>query len=253
MKNVLIADDEPHARAYLERLLSQRDDVHLVASLKNGQEVIDFCRTFSPDLVLLDIEMPGKTGLEAAKAVSKYHPNAIVLFTTAFDQYAIEAFEYAAIGYILKPFDEEELYKNIDRALSTWEVKQKANLNDRLHRLWDKMQERDRKYLSSFQLKSRGLEFEIEAEAVLYLASDSEYTQIHTLEKTHLKRQSLKNLESQLPQEFHRIHRSIILNSSHVISWKYQSNGTFAFEMKDGEVLTSSRSYKANIKEWVSQ
>lgn len=249
-KSVIIADDEPSAREYLERLLQNRSDIELKAKLRNGNEVIEFCRTLKPDIILLDIEMPGLDGMSVARKLSGSLTKSVLIFVTAYDQYAIEAFRQAAVGYLLKPFDEQELNEVLNRALRQLETLQKADFNKQIEALWDQMEKQSSTSIDFFEIKEKGLIKKVMIDELLYLESESEYVKLVTRKKTYIQRLSLKVLEDQLPNAFHRIHRTFILNDRHVVSWKY-SNESFSFTMTDDRVLRSSRSFNQSIKDWL--
>ena len=250
-RSVLIADDEPNAREYLLRILSSRNDLEILGGLKNGQEVIDFCKTLSPDIVILDIEMPGINGMQTAKYISKHYPSTVIVFITAFDQYAIDAFEYATIGYLLKPFGQTDLNRVLERAISQLNMIEKANFSDHMNSLWDKLERRDNKHITYFEIKEKGFIHSIEVSDILFIQSASEYVQLITSKKSFLQRLSIKMLADQLPSTFHRIHRTYIINEKYVSSWRYLSDGRFQFKMTNDQSIASSRSYKAKISEWI--
>lgn len=246
--SVLIADDEANARNYLSRLVERDERLHLLGTKTNGLEVMQFCKTLAPDILLLDIEMPGMNGLEAARKVMKTNPNCLIVFTTAYNEYAISAFELEAIGYLLKPFTNDDFGSVMDRSIKLLEVREKAKFNDQIERLWEKMRIPERVYLESLEIKDRGLVQSVRVEDIFYIKSSSEYAELVTASNSHLYRISLDMLSQQLPPYFHRIHRSYLINNQHVMKCQYQNNGTYDFRFPNDEVLTSSRSYQEAIR-----
>lgn len=251
-RSVLIADDEPNARQYMTQLIESRPDLKLVATLSNGQEVLDFCRTWMPDILLLDIEMPGVTGMEVARSLSRKMTQSIIIFSTAYDQYAIAAFEVAAVGYLLKPFSKAQFNEVMDRANDQLLTINKAHFSEKIQTVWDQLGQTSNTHLEAITIKEKGLIRTIKVEEIIYFESDSEYVKIHARQGTDLQRIALNVLTQQLPPAFHRIHRSIILNACCIVSHKYLSDNRFQFTMSNGAQLTSSRSYQPSINQWLT-
>ncbi|MFY0606773.1 MAG: response regulator transcription factor [Cyclobacteriaceae bacterium] len=249
---VLIVDDEPNAREYLKHLLSTQSSANLIGECSTGNEAIAFCETLQPDIIFLDIQMPGKNGLETAQRILSKGKASIIIFTTAFDQYAIQAFEVEALGYLLKPFSEDQFKKSLKRAMDICDAQKKSTYRDRIGSLVERIAKPSTHTIDEFIIYERGLETNVSIKEILYINSDSEYVTIHTISKKYLKRLSLKILERQLPKQFLRIHRSSIINMKMVKDWKYLNNGTYQFLFENGNVVTSSRSYGERIKEILS-
>ncbi len=253
IRSVLIADDEPNAREFLKRLIDSRDDLKLVGTLNNGQEVLNFCQTFMPDILILDIEMPGLNGIETARALSRKLSQSVIIFSTAYDQYAIDAFNVAAMGYLLKPFNKVQLDQVIDRAIFQLVTQDKAAFSEKIQKVWERLDKKPNVYLEEFHIKEKGLVRTVSTQDIIYLESDSEYVKLHTARSTYLHRAALSVLEHQLPPDFKRIHRSFILNIQAIESHKYLSDTRFEFLMKNQDKLTSSRSYRASINVWLTE
>lgn len=251
IRSVLIADDEPNAREYLARLIGKRSDLKLLVALSNGQEVINYCKTLMPDILILDIEMPGLNGLEVARALTRNPVNSVIIFSTAYDQYAIEAFDVAAIGYLLKPFSESQLKSSIDRGIKQLNTQNRAKFSEKIQQVWEKLEQESNTDLHEIEIKEKGLIRRIKTEDVLLLVADSEYVKLKTFDYTYLHRVALSIMEQQLPAEFRRIHRSIIINTRFVISHKYLGNSCFEFTMTNQIKISSSRSYRQSINEWL--
>lgn len=249
--SVLIADDEPHARDYLVRLVKEETALALIGQCASGNEVLAFCKTLTPDILLLDIQMPGLNGIDTAHQLMQSEARPIIIFTTAFDQYAIDAFNVAALAYLLKPFSKADFQKTLERALSQLAQRDKVQFSERINRLWERYRKPPAHYIEGLTVKVKGLDKNLPVQDIIYLQSDSEYAAIHTLEGKYLQRLALKILEDQLPPGFKRIHRSVILNTEMIESWQYLQNNTFRFLMKNGEQLTSSRTYKKTIEGWL--
>lgn len=251
--SVLIADDEVNARNYLMRLVESIDEFHFLDAVSNGLEILKYCKTLMPDVVMLDIEMPGLNGIETARKIMKSNPQCLIIFTTAYNKYAISAFEVEAIGYLLKPFSSNDFKKVAYRVIQILKTRDRANFNDQIERLWEKMQEPRPIYLETIDIKNRGLITKVRMDDVQFIRSDSEYLTFHTSSQSHLYRASLEELAKQLPKNFHRIHRSYLVNAHFIVKHEYLNNGTYQFKLICGELLTSSRSYQKDITEWLSK
>ena len=248
---VLIADDEQHARSYLATLLAGHTDLLLLAQCASGKEVIAFSKNKVPDILLLDIQMPGLNGIETARKLMMNEKRPFIIFTTAFDQYAIEAFRVEAIDYLLKPFSKEDLNNSLNKARLALEQKNKVDFSDRISRLWQRFSKARTPWLEEVVVKVKGLEHRIPLNEVYYFKSDAEYIAVHTAKGKYLQRYALKMLEEQLPPHFLRIHRSLVINQNMIKAYKYLFNNTFQFELNDGTILQSSRSYKTQVKLWL--
>ena len=247
--SVLIADDEPHARDFLAQLVTAHPAVDLAGVCENGNTVLKFCKTLVPDILLLDIQMPGLNGIEAAKKLLVAAKRPVIVFTTAYDQYAIEAFEVEAVGYLLKPFSQEQFSSAVDRAIDQCSTKEKVEFEERIQRLFDRFKGQKATHLDRIELKEKGLIKTVHTSDVRYFSADSEYVRIHTAKTFYLYRIALELLDQQLGPEFLRIHRSHIINLNRVASWQYRNNGTYAFSFDDGNIVPSSRSYQSAIQE----
>tara|TARA_R110001592_G_scaffold63230_1_gene193563 strand:+ start:2158 stop:2928 length:771 start_codon:yes stop_codon:yes gene_type:complete len=245
---VLIVDDEPNAREYLKALISENKELELCGTCTTGNEAIEFCKTLQPDFIFLDIQMPGKSGIATAQVLHAKKTPPIIVFTTAYDQYAIQAFEVEAIGYLLKPFSIDQFTNTVKKAIAQKETTKKAQFNDRMNQLFEKYDETSPASITEFIIYEKGLETRLDIEDIEYIVSDSEYVNLHTKSRKYLKRLTLEMLTRQLPPYFIRIHRSIIINSARMTGWSYLNNGTYSFRFSDGEKLKSSRSYQKAIQ-----
>lgn len=243
--SALIVDDEPHARRYLRDLLSKDQEIDLLGECKNGREALTFIKNKKPDIVLLDIQMPGITGIEVAHQIKS--SNSLVIFTTAYDQYALKAFEAEALNYLLKPFDEKRFFEVLHKAKDIIALEQQAGFGEKIMHLYNDYRQSRSPHLTEFISKDKGLERIIKISDVVFLEARSVYVILHTQNDAILYRAALNLLEQQLPSEFLRVHRSFIINVNYIKEFRYLNNNTFAFEMKNEEKVTSSRSYKAAI------
>ncbi|MEP5612898.1 MAG: LytTR family DNA-binding domain-containing protein [Cyclobacteriaceae bacterium] len=248
---VLVVDDEPHARRFLSTLLEKGDEFHLLGECANGREAIHFCKTQTPDIIFLDIQMPGMTGLEVAYQLRK--TDSLVIFSTAYDQYAIQAFEVEALDYLIKPFTDKRFNEVLNRAKEMIELNQRKVFSARVERLYRSFNKSSSPSLTEIVILNRGLEERISVTKILYIEASSVYVIIHTKRKQFIYRTTLELLTSQLPKEFIRIHRSYIVNKTYVVKSKYLNNNTFSFEMENDKILRSSRTYKKAIAEFLKE
>lgn len=249
--SVLVVDDEPHARRYLTDLVEKSADLQLIGTCSSGREALAFCQNQLPDMLFLDIQMPGMTGIEVAQKLK--NKDTLIIFSTAYDQYAINAFELAAQDYLLKPFAEDRFNEVVERAVKQLAHEQREAFTERMQRVFEHFQKGAGKKLTQVIIKDKGLEHPVEMSDVYYLTASSVYLIIHTWQKEHLYRTSLNLLEQQLPPSFVRIHRSIIINTDHLVNHRYLNNNTFEFEMPNGKKVVSSRSYKNAISQFLKR
>jgi two-component system LytT family response regulator len=242
----LIVDDEPYARRCISDFLSKDHEMELLGTCRNGREAIAFVEQNEPDIVFLDIEMPGINGIEVANAIKSY--KCVVIFTTAYDGYALKAFEVEAVNYLLKPFGSMRFEEALNAAKDIVSLKKQAEFSKNVMNLYNNYKESNSPHLTEFVLKDNGIERIIKANDVCFLEARSVYVIVRTEEDAHLYRAALNLLEKQLPVSFLRVHRSFIINTNFIETYKYLNNNTFAFQMKNGEKIVSSRSYKDGIK-----
>lgn len=248
----IIVDDEPHARRYLRDLLQVDEEVELLGELKNGREALAYLESHPVDLIFLDIHMPGINGLEVMQQIPKGKAP-IVVFTTAYDQYAITAFEASAMDYLLKPFDQQRLAKSLNRAKEQLELKKESDFHKKMINLYRDYQDARSPQLTEFVIKERGFEKVVRTTDILWIEANSVYAELHTKSDKYLYRVALNLLDRELPSHFLRIHRSIIINTAHITKTSYLNNNTYQFTMTNSKELTSSRSYKTEIMERLGQ
>lgn len=248
--SVLTADDEPHARRFIKALLSENSDVEVIYECRNGKEVLDFLRHKEPDMIFLDINMPGISGVEVAEKLKD--SNSLIIFSTAYDEYALKAFELQAFDYLLKPFDHKRFFEVFERAKAHIARDQQAAFSEKFASLYQDYQESVSPHLTEFKISEKGFERIIGIHEVLYIEASSVYALLHMEEKTGVYRMSLQMLEQQLPPHFIRIHRSFIINTERVKHVKYLNNSTYAITLENGDVIVSSRKYKSSVMDKLS-
>lgn len=230
-----IAEDEPLARESLSDMVAQRGQLTLVGEASDGASALAQINALQPELVLMDIQMPEMTGLEVLKNLT-YQPQ--VIFTTAYDQYAVTAFELHALDYLLKPFTHARFDAAIDRLIELQNQPTVAHMVDGLRQV----SERSEAPLQRILVKDRGHIFPVNVNEIAYLKSDSKYTGIYVGNKTHLVRLGLSELAERLdPHRFVRIHRSVMVNLDFVDSMRAVDQSQLELHMRDGSVLLANR------------
>jgi two-component system, LytTR family, response regulator len=238
----IIADDEVLARQKLRHLLEDEKDVEIVGEGSTAQETIELANLTEPDLILLDIQMPGMDGFDVISALSSRKPpmSPRIIFTTAFDQYALRAFEINAIDYLLKPFTRERLQHAIQRAREQIAVQGDGAKHTKKN---------NEPYTTGVIFKSRGRILFLPVSDIRWIGAEENYVRICTEKENHLLRETMANFETRLdPNSFIRVHRSAIVNLQFVKEIRTDSleGESFAL-MQDGHKVPVSRGYKARI------
>ncbi len=212
---ILIADDEAPARNRMRDLLAEIDQVDIVAEAKNGKEAIDMALETKPDLMLLDIRMPVMDGIEAAQHAQKLQPRPQVIFTTAFDVYAIKAFDLNVIDYLLKPIRQERLQAAINKAhaLQPNQIPASKPLQDIF-----------KKSRSHFSIHERGRVLLVPTETIIYLRAELKYITVRTVEREYLIEESLTHLEVEFGERFIRLHRNCLVAPSFIAGYEKRLN-----------------------------
>jgi len=250
---VLVVDDEPLARSRITRLLKQRDDVVCVGESRNGAEAIEHLTSLRPDLVFLDIQMPDIDGFEVlAQLPADDRP--CVIFVTAYDQYALKAFEVHAQDYLLKPFDNSRFSNTLDRVVKNLQLRETDTFQSRLMNLMSDFQQSRRNYLTTITVKKTGGEVQVRLEDIHYLETAGNYVALKLTKGEHLYRTSMNTLAEELdPDQFLRIHRTAIVNVSHVGQIQYLNNSQYRIKMANGVELVSGRTYKEAIGKYLAR
>lgn len=246
----IIVDDEYLARQRLIHLLKDFENVLIVGECRNGKEALDKIHIKEPDLIFLDIQMPDMDGITV---LSKLKVKPFVIFTTAYDNYALKAFEINAVDYLLKPFDEERLEIAVNRVRDRKNQEKESDIEEKIKKVMQTYRSAASTYLSEINIKLRGKIIKVFVDDVVYFNSDGNYLKIFTDSKSYLYRKTMNSLYEDLNKDqFLRIHRSIIVNKTYIERVIYLGNNEYKFKMKNREELTSSRSYKSIISEYVS-
>jgi two-component system, LytTR family, response regulator len=245
---VLLVDDEPLAREMLREMLSQDQDVKIVGECVSGHEAVEAIRSLNPDLIFLDVQMPELGGFEVLEALgTKVVPH--VIFVTAYDQYAVRAFEVHALDYLLKPFDRERFEGSWRRAKSQILREKDGGMDQRILALLEELKAGSR-YLERLVIKSGGRIFFLDSDDIDWIEAEGNYVSIHCGRKSHLLRETISSLESQLdPKKFLRIHRSSIVRMDRIQELQPWFHGEYRVILHSGTQLTLSRNYRDRLQE----
>jgi two-component system LytT family response regulator len=244
----LIVDDEPLARCNLRLLLEKDPQIEILEECRNGREAVKAINTLSPDLIFLDIQMPEMDGFDVLAHAGPEQIQAII-FVTAFDQYALKAFDVHALDYLLKPFDDERFAHALTRAKSQIETQEIDRLSKRLLALLEERENerkdsrQEKSYLTRLMIKASGRVVLLKVDEIDFIEADGNYAKLHVGRKAHLLREKMHDLEGRLdPEKFIRIHRSIIVNLDRIKEMHPHFNGDYIVVLEDGRQLRLSRS-----------
>jgi two-component system LytT family response regulator len=238
---VLIAEDEPLAAEALAAWIAENPALALVATCADGETALERIRALQPDLVLMDINMPGLTGLQVLKELVAEGPRPAVIFTTAYDEHALAAFELHAVDYLLKPFSRERLAEAIAHA-----TQDRAPLAEAVAALERPAAEP----MTRILVRDQGKIFPVSVEAIEYLRSDTKYTAIVSKGRSFLVRLPITAFEQRLdPQRFLKLHRSCIVNLDFVDAMTPDENSQLVAQMRDGTLITANREVSKKLRE----
>jgi two-component system LytT family response regulator len=246
---VLVVDDEPLAREKIRGMVAADPELRVVAECSNGAEAIEAVRSMRPDLILLDVQMPEVGGFCVLETL-KDEQLPPVIFITAYDHYAVRAFEFHALDYLLKPFDRERFQAAIERAKRQIrrDSSDGSGIDARILALLEQMHGQPR-YSERLVVKTGGRVFFLNTDEIDWIEAEGNYVSIHTGKKAYLLRETISSFESQLdPKEFVRIHRSSIVRLDRIKELQPWSHGEYHVILADGTRLTLSRSYREKLQ-----
>ena len=244
----VIVDDEPLARLRIRSLLAQAEDFEVIAECANGQEAIQAIEESPPDMLFLDVQMPELDGFDVLEAVGVGRVP-VLIFVTAYDRFALRAFETHALDYLLKPFDDERFEATLQRARERIHQQQGSDLDLRLRALLETVRG-DRGYLQRLVVPTGHRSVFIRTEEIDWIEAERNYIRLHVRGRAHLLRENLGRIESALdPAKFCRIHRSTIVNIDRIQAVEALFRGEYLVLLHDGTKLTSGRSYRRNLHE----
>ena len=249
----LIVDDEPYARLKLRDLLEQEADIEVVGEADGGESAVRTIKKLRPDLVFLDIQMPALDGFQVLEALGpKSMP--CVIFATAYDQYALQAFEVHALDYLLKPFDQKRFRAALDRARQCLQSPaSEESHRERLAELIQKLQRKE-SYVKRLFVDKRQRIVSVKADEVEWIEAAGNYALLHARGGEHLVRESLGELENQLdPREFVRVNRSSIINMEFVKEVQPYFHGEFVVVLKSDQRVTVTRTYRRSFAQIIGR
>ena len=260
----IVVDDEPLALDLLKSYLSNMPSIEIIAQCQNGTQAVEAIIEHQPDLVFLDIEMPGLNGLDVIKKLqADIVP--LVVFVTAYDEYALNAFDVCAVDYILKPIDSDSLQRAVERSLERYKGSQgnaddKRVIVDAMAKMNESQPEKNNSVSlestarnSQIVVKDQGVVTLIEQQDIEWIDAAGDYMCIHAAGETHIMRSTLKNLLQQLDSEvFKRVHRSTVVNLSCIEKIFPRAKGEYFLKLRGCEQVKVSRNYRAAIKEFLA-
>ncbi len=236
-----IVDDEPLARERIRSLLEGEPDIEVVAECGDGEEAVAAIRAQKPDLLFLDVQMPVLDGFGVLQALDGAVPPAVV-FVTAYDQYALQAFDVSALDYLLKPFSVTRFRKAVQRVRTELSREGGPAANARLMSLLENLRPPDKKANDRIVLKSAGRVSFLKTDELDWVAAEGNYVRLHVGQQSYLLRETMKGIEAKLDTErFIRIHRSTIVNTDRIKELHPLFHGEYAVILRDGTRLTASR------------
>ncbi|HEX6134115.1 MAG TPA: LytTR family DNA-binding domain-containing protein [Longimicrobiales bacterium] len=244
----VIVDDEPLAREGVRLHLEAEPDIEVIGEAASGEEAVTLIETVRPDLLFLDVQMPGLDGFGVLEALGPGHMP-VTIFTTAYDQFALRAFDAHAIDYILKPYDAARFRNAIERARTQLSGRRKVQMDDRLDSLLDELRTRNQ-YLERLVVRSGGRILILRVADIDWVEAASNYVRLHAGGREYLLRETMTALESKLdPADFVRIHRSTIVRVDRIRELEPLFQGDYVVILDDNTRLTSSRGYREKLQE----
>lgn len=244
----LIVDDEPLARERLSTLLRKEPDIEVVAECGDGSRAVTAIEKHRPDLIFLDVQMPEADGFDVLEAIGAERMPAVI-FVTAYDKYALRAFEVNALDYLLKPFDRARFRESLERARQQLRRVRDGEVSERLLALLGSIRAK-RQHRERLVVREGGRIFFLRAEEIDWIEAAGNYLRLHAARQSHLIRETMAGIEAQLDSaKFARIHRSTIVNLDRVRELLAGPHGDSTLLLRDGTRLTLSRTFRARFDE----
>jgi len=242
MKKVIIVDDEAPARSLIKEFLQDYEELVLLQECNNGVDAVKAINSFKPDLIFLDIQMPGLNGFDVLKRLEEMPQ---VIFSTAYDQYAFEAFEVHAVDYLLKPFKQERFDEAIQKLMNN-----SQSYLPEIQQLVNTLHEQE-SYLINILVTVRNKLINIPTNQIIHIKAEGNYSQLTTTTDTYLSSYGITKLAQKLnPQQFIRVHRSTIINVTH-IKEVYSYPASYEVIMNNGDLVKVSRTYLDSIRKLI--
>jgi two-component system, LytTR family, response regulator len=250
--SVIIVDDEPHALKLLEMYLSAHDDFQILDLCVDGEQALAKIKKLRPDVIFLDIQMPELTGLELIKQLGDKRP--LIVFVTAYDKYAIKAFEENALDYLLKPFNKIRFSKMIDKVREAIRTSANQNQSDKIFAALSTLATQNKAFVKKLPVKEKGKIIFVPVEDIIWIESAGAFTKLHFKNGFKTHNPSLKQLEETLdPNQFLRVHKSYIANIAHVKTIEPYFHGEYIITMSNEVTLKLSRGYKETLDSILNQ
>jgi two-component system, LytTR family, response regulator len=245
---VLIVDDEPLARRGVCVRLQKCTDIEIVGECGDGLSAVEKILDLSPDLVFLDVQMPGMDGFEVLRCLPEENLPSVI-FLTAYEQHALRAFEVHALDYLLKPVDDRRFSAAVDRARKLVDSTSKTQMAERILKMLGRESE---KYVSRFVVRTGSRIQIVLADDTEWIGAAGDYTELHVHGRSHLLRETMSFLEQKLdPARFLRIHRSRIVRTGCILELRSIDNREYLVKLSDGSEHRSSRSYARRLEDWL--
>ena len=249
----ILVDDEPLARECIRLLIQDDAQIEIISQCANGREAAQAIDKQSPDLLFLDVQMPEINGFDVLNQINIARMP-VVIFVTAYDNYALQAFEAQALDYLLKPFSDERFYRALARAKAQIEQNRIKEQNQKLKALLaayksDQQKDASSPYLERLIIKSAGRVLFLDAPEIDWIEAADYYVLLHIGDKSHILRETMTELEAKLdPRKFLRIHRSIIVNVQRVVELQAQGYGDYSVTLRNGAKLKLSRRRRKELQ-----
>jgi len=242
----LIVDDMPLARERIRMILCTDPEIEIIGECADGDEAVEAVKNLKPELVFLDVQMPGLDGFGVVEKIG-VERMPVVVFVTAYDEFAIKAFEVSALDYLLKPFEEEQLTRAVKRAKREIQKRQASDLNNHLQKLLAAVKP-ETKYLKRIVVKSAAQTILVQTEDIDWIGAAGNYLELHVGKETYLVRERISRMEQNLdPENFARIHRSTIVNLDRIKTLHPLFNGDHITILRDGTKLNMSRAFYGKL------
>jgi two-component system LytT family response regulator len=250
--SVVIVDDEPPARAKLTRFVAELPDFRVIAEAESVDEAVAAIKAAPPDVLYLDIQLGDRSGFDVIDGLRSIAPPLIV-FTTAYSEYAVKAFEVQAIDYLLKPFDRERFLRSVERTRTALAEPDRSDVEEKVRRLLAQLPGRPAA-VSQILVREADRAFFLSVEDIQRVSAAGNYVEVHASGKVHLIRDTLTSFIAQLDAgQFLRVHRSHVVRVGFIAELRPMFHGDYELVLRDGNTLAMSRRYKALLPEAIRE
>jgi two-component system, LytTR family, response regulator len=253
---VLVVDDEKPAQARILDLLEKQADIEVVGVGRSGNEAIQLVRTHAPDLLFLDVQMPGMDGFDVLREIAPETPSPSIIFITGYDKYAIHAFEANALDYLLKPYSDERFEAALQRGRNYIRTRTVGQLGLQFARLLESqaVPREEFPHLERVLIRSAGRVTFLDVRDIDWIEAAGVYVELHAGPKQFLYRATVGQIQERLdPKRFVRVHRSTIINTTRIVELHPRTHGDYIVVLKGGTELTLSRGYRHAFESWLQQ